>query len=189
MRWLDHSNYSGQHALHLSASKYHWINYDDDKFDRIFVMQQAARRGTEIHELAAKLIKLGVPLRNNGTTLSLYVNDAIGYRMRPEQTLVYSQNAFGTADAIAFRKKRLRIHDLKTGTALTSFTQLKCYGALFCLEYLENPFNITIELRIYQNDEFRVEEADPDEIMHIMQKYKYFDKRIDLLREEDDQYE
>jgi hypothetical protein len=170
----------------LSASKYHWINYDDDKFDRIFVMQQAAARGSELHDLAAKLIRLGVPLRNNGTTLSSYVNDAIGYRMRPEQPLVYDNNAFGTPDAIGFRKKMLRVHDLKTGLALTSFTQLKCYAALFCLEYLENPFNIKTELRIYQNDDIRVEEADPDEIMHIMQRYKYLSKRIDQLREEEE---
>lgn len=149
-------------------------------------MQLAAQRGTEMHEFAARAIKLGIPLRNNGTTLSLYVNHAIGFRMRPEQTLMYSNNAFGTPDAIAFRKKKLRIHDLKTGQALTSFTQLKCYAALFCLEYLENPFQIEIELRIYQDNDFRIEIADPDEIMHIMQKYKYFDKRIDQLREEDE---
>lgn len=170
----------------LSASKYHWINYDDDKFDRIFVMQMAAQRGSELHELAAKLIKLGVPLRQNGTTLSMYVNDAIGYRMRPEQILVYDNNSFGTPDAISFRKKLLRIHDLKNGFALTSFTQLKCYAALFCLEYLENPFNIETELRIYQNDNVRIEKADPDEIVHIMEKYKYFSRRIDQLREEEE---
>lgn len=150
-------------------------------------MQRAAQRGSELHDLAAKLIKLGVPLRQNGTTLSLYVNDAIGYGMRPEQMLVYTPNAFGQADAIGFRKKLLRIHDLKTGASLTSFKQIDCYGALFCLEYLENPFDIKMEWRIYQNDDVRVHFPDPDDIMHIMQRYKYLDKRVlQLIAEEDE---
>lgn len=149
-------------------------------------MQLAAQRGTELHDLAAKLIRLGVPLRQNGTTLSMYVNDAIGYRMRPEQPLVYDKNCFGTPDAVSFRKKILRIHDLKTGLSLASFKQLKCYTALFCLEYLEDPFKIETELRIYQNDDVRVEIADPDEIKHIMEQYKYFSQRIDQLREEEE---
>lgn len=157
-------------------------------------MQRAAQRGSELHDLAAQLIKQRVPLRANGTTLSLYVNDAIGYRMRPEQMLVYSPNAFGQCDAIAFRQEKksggafvLRIHDLKTGLALTSFKQLECYAALFCLEYLENPFNIKMELRIYQNDDFRTHIPDPDDIMHIMQRYKYLDKRVDRLMAEEDE--
>lgn len=188
MRWSKHSTYQGQHSTHLSPSKYHWLDYDDDKFERIFVMQRAAQRGSELHDLAAKLIKLGIPLRQNGTTLSLYVNDAIGYRMRPEQMLVYSPYAFGQCDAIAFRKKLLRIHDLKTGASMTSFKQLACYAALFCLEYLENPFDIKIELRIYQNDDFKILIPDPDDIMHIMQRYKYLDKKlIQMYAEEDDE--
>jgi uncharacterized protein DUF2800 len=187
VRWSKHSAYQGQHSSHLSPSKYHWLGYDDDKFDRVFAMQRAAQRGSELHDLAAKLIKLGVPLRQNGTTLSLYVNDAIGYRMRPEQTLVYSPNAFGQCDAISFRKKLLRIHDLKTGAALTSFKQLECYAALFCLEYMENPFDIKIELRIYQSDNLNIHIPDPDDIMHIMERYKYLDRRVlQLLAEEDE---
>ena len=194
MRWARHSAYQGQHSSHLSPSKYHWLNYDDDKFDRIFAMQRAAARGTELHELAAHLIKLGIPLRQNGTTLSLYVNDAIGYRMRPEQLLVYSPNAFGQCDAISFRPEKrskgkpvLRVHDLKTGSSLTSFKQLECYCALFCLEYLENPFDIMMEARIYQNDDFKIHLPDPDDIMHIMQRYKYLDKRVDRLINEEDE--
>lgn len=169
----------------LSPSKYHWINYDDDKFDRVFVMQEAARRGSELHDFAAEAIRLRIPLKGE-TTLALYVNHAIGYRMKPEMTLMYSVNAYGTTDAIGFntKKKLLRVHDLKNGQALTSFKQLEVYDALFCLEYLENPFNIKHELRIYQNDEFRTHIPDPDDIMHIMQRIKYLDKRIDDLREE-----
>lgn len=190
MRWFKHTNFEGMHSKHLSASKYHWLNYDDDKFERMYVMRQAAEIGTKKHAFAAMAIELGIPLRNNGTTLSMYVNDAIGYRMKPEQPLVYSPNAFGTPDAISFRehKKRmlLRIHDLKTGSELTSWKQLECYDALFCLEYMEDPFKIDHELRIYQNDDFRVYHPDPGDIKSIMEKYKHRDRHLDRLREEDD---
>lgn len=186
MRWINHTAIEGQHAKHLSASKYHWLNYDDDKFDRIYEATQAAQRGTELHEFAAMAIRLKVPLRNNGSTLSLYVNDAIGYNMRPEQTLMASRNAFGTADAISFKKNLLRVHDLKNGVAMASFKQLEVYDALFCIEYLVDPFKIKHELRIYQNDDIRVHFPDPDDIKHHMEKIKYFDRRIeDKLKEED----
>lgn len=187
MIWNRHTAFKDLHSGTLSPSKYHWVNYDDDKFDRIFVMQEAARRGTEIHEVAKDLIRLGIFLKDNGTTLSMYVNDAIRFRMKPEMTLMYSTNAFGTCDAISFRKKLLRIHDLKTGQTMTSFKQLEVYAALFCLEYMEVPFDIKMELRIYQNDAVKDHFPDPIDIKHIMEKIKYFDKRIDLLREEADQ--
>jgi hypothetical protein len=33
----------------------------------------------------------------------MYVNDAIGYQMTPEQPIYYSENCVGTADAISFK--------------------------------------------------------------------------------------
>lgn len=186
MHWSRHTNFQGRHSQSLSPSKYHWLNYDDDKFDRIFAMQQAAARGSRIHALAAELIELKVGLPRNGTTLSSYVNDGIGFRMKPEQPLVFSPHAFGSVDTICFRKAKLRIHDLKTGLAMTSFKQLEIYDALFCLEYMEDPFKIEHELRIYQNDEVRKHFPDPDDIKHHMERIKYLDKRIDLLEEEED---
>lgn len=48
-------------------------------------------------------------------SVNAFVNDAIGYRMDPEVLLYYSDNAFGTADAISFIDGVLRIFDLKTG--------------------------------------------------------------------------
>jgi hypothetical protein len=183
MHFIKHSELEGRHAF-LSASKYHWINYSDDKMDRVFATTMAAQRGTELHDLAHKLIRLGVKLPRGQKTLNLYVNDAIGYRMTPEQPLFYSENAFGTSDAVSFRKNQLRIHDLKTGLIPTSVHQLEIYAALFCLEYRFKPFEIEIELRIYQNDEVQIFEADPDVIFHIMDKIVTFDKRITALREE-----
>lgn len=61
----------------------------------------------------------------------MYVNDAIGFKMTPEQPLFYSENCFGTADAISYRNKLLRIHDLKTGLIPAHMEQLMIYAALF----------------------------------------------------------
>jgi hypothetical protein len=179
----SHFPLAGRHAF-LSASKYSWINYDEDKLERVFLASMAAQRGTELHALAHDLIRLGVKLPRTPKTLNLYVNDALGYSMTPEQVLYYSDNCFGTADAISFRRGMLRIHDLKTGVTPSSEHQLEVYAALFCLEYKFRPFEIEIELRIYQNDEVHIYEADPDVIFHIMDKIINFDKRIDAMRQE-----
>lgn len=186
MNLNKHSPYlvANKHAT-LSPSKPHWVNYTDDHLDRVFYTQEQARLGTEKHELAQRLIKLRQTLPDTNQTLNRFVNDSIGYRMTPEQLLYYSDNCFGTADACGYRMDRLRVFDLKTGVTEASFLQLKVYVALFCLEYRFRPFEIGIETRIYQNDEVKVEEPDPDEIFHIMEKIKHFDKRLNQLREED----
>jgi hypothetical protein len=181
MIFNEHSKFVGLHAF-LSASKYHWINYDEDKIERAYTAAMAARRGTELHAFAHEAIRLGVKLPKTPLAINLYVNDAIGYRMTPEQVLFYSENCFGTADTISFRKNLLRIHDLKTGTTRTSVKQLEIYAALFCLEYKYKPFDITIELRIYQSNEARIYEVDPHGIMVIMDKIVMFDKRITEMR-------
>ena len=178
-----HLELAGKHAF-LSASKYHWINYTDDKLDRMYVAQLAAVRGTELHNLASELIRLGVPLKSTKKTLNMYVNDALGFRMTPEQVLYYSDNSFGTADAIGFRANKLRVFDLKTGVIPGSVHQLEVYAALFCLEYRFKPVDIEIELRLYQSNEIQTFVADPDDITHIMATIINFDKRISALRME-----
>jgi hypothetical protein len=183
MRFNDHSRYADSHAL-LSPSKYSWINYDEDKLDAMVYRTMAARRGTDLHDVAQRLIRLGVQLPRTSETLNQYVNDCIGFRLTPEQTLFYSPNCFGKADAIGFRKGLLRIFDLKTGVTECKFEQLLVYAALFCLEYEVKPIDIKIELRIYQNDEVRIEEADPLEIHSIMDKIEYFDRRLTEVMEE-----
>lgn len=177
MNFNSHFDLVGRHAL-LSASKYHWTNYDDDKFESHLTTHQLAQRGTELHALAAELIRLKIKLPRNTQTINAYVNDALGYRMTPEQVLMYSYNCFGTADAISFHKEKLRIHDLKTGTSKASFRQLEIYAAMFCLEYAIKPAQIGMEFRIYQSDDFEIMEGDPDEITHIMDKIIRFDKRV-----------
>lgn len=185
MNFNKHSYLEGQHAF-LSASKYHWINYDIEKLESAYQKQQAAALGTKKHALAKELIELGIKLPKSRKTLNSYVNDAIGYGMTPEQVLFYSVNAFGTADAISFDedKKFLRIHDLKTGESPTSFHQLEIYEAFFCLEYHYQPNEFDAELRIYQNDEIQAAVPDPDDIFDIMDRIITFDKRIEALKME-----
>lgn len=188
MNWNDHSSLKDQHAF-LSASKYHWVNYDDEKLDSVYLSWLAIQKGTELHELASKLIDLRQKLPETQKSLNLYVNDAIGFKMLTEQTLYYSENCFGTADAISFRDNFLRIHDLKTGKTQASIKQLEIYAALFCLEYGFHSNEIDIELRLYQYDEVLVHRPESEEIMYIMDKIKTFDKRIELLKQFDKRIE
>lgn len=185
MNFNKHSELENEHAF-LSGSKYHWVNYDDDKLDSAYRKYLATQKGTELHDLARKLILLGVKLPKTNKSLNQYVNDAIGYRMVPEQTLFYSYNAFGTVDAICFRDNLLRIHDLKTGVSPVSIRQLEIYSALFCLEYDVKPSEIEMELRIYQKDnEILVHTPPPEDIDYIIKKIVIFDKKIEKLKKED----
>lgn len=181
MKFNNHSAIAGSHAF-LSPSYHHWLNYDEEKLERRYLTQQAAQRGTALHELAQQAIELGVKLPRNGETLSLYVNDCISYKMTPEQPLVYSLNCFGTADAVSFRRNKLRIHDLKTGVSKASEYQLYIYAALFCLEYGFRPFDISYDLRIYQSEEVRMYAPEPEEIAHIIDKIITFDRQIEEIK-------
>jgi hypothetical protein len=183
MRFERHSNLVGRHAF-LSPSNGHWVNYSEEKLERVFHTAMAAQRGTDLHALAHQLIRLGVKLPESPATLNSYVNDAIGFRMESEITLYYSDNCFGSPDSLGFRNMMLRIHDLKTGATEASMTQLLIYAALFCLEYRFKPFEIKMELRIYQNDDVKVHVPDPDEIFHIMDRITTFDKQLNYLRSE-----
>lgn len=183
MLFNDHSRLSGKHAF-LSASKHHWINYSDDKLVESFTNAMAAARGTELHDIAARLITQKIRLPRSRKTLNMYVNDAIGFRMLPEQVLRYSDNAFGTADTISFRDDLLRIHDLKTGVMPAKFEQLEIYTAFFCLEYMVRPGDIRVELRLYQNDSVLIHEPEVDKIAHIMDRVITFDKYIEGLKVE-----
>lgn len=185
MLFNNHSNLEGQHAF-LGASKYHWINYDEEKVADSYNKFLATQRGIILHDFAAQCIRLGQKLPRSTKTLNSYVNDAIGYRMIPEQVLYYSDNCFGTADSIIFRDNLLRIHDLKTGVTPAHMEQLEIYAALFCLEYKQNPKDIGFELRIYQNDEIILHEPTRDDIEPIIEKIIQFDKIISKIKEMED---
>ena len=183
MNFNKHFNLEGRHAF-LGASKYHWINYDEDKLISSYQSFLKTQRGTELHDFAKQAILLGVKLPKSKKTLNMYVNDAIGYQMTPEQPLYYSENCFGTADAISFKNNFLRIHDLKTGDIPGHIEQLMIYEALFCLEYDLNPDQFETELRIYQYDDVVVDVPEPKDIEFIMDKIVAFDQRLSKMKEE-----
>lgn len=181
MKWFPHYDLVGKHAF-LGASKWHWLNYDDEKLLESYRRSLAVERGTRLHALAAELISLGQKLPDEQLTLNLYVNDAINYKMRSEQVLYFSDNCFGTADAICFRNKKLRIHDLKTGDTPTHMEQLLIYAALFCLEYKVKPGDISFELRIYQSNDALVCNPTAEDILPIMDRIKAFDRIIEKAK-------
>ena len=213
MNWNTHSNLIGKHAL-FSPSSVSWLNYgtDEDSWDLIFSKyraQYATTIGTTLHEFAEKRIKYCLRMyktdKNNvlmylldkGIPMSCidmdflfenlfhYVNDAIGYRMDPEVILYYSENCFGTTDAIYFRNKELRIHDYKSGQAPTHMEQPLIYAALFCLEYDIKPMDISTVLRIYQANEVIESNPEPEEITNAMDQIIKLDKIVSKWKAED----
>ena len=161
MNFNNHSKLEGLHAF-LGASKYHWINYSEEKVADTYLKFLAVQKGTTLHAFAAQCIELGQKLPQSRKTLN---------------------NCFGTADAISFRKGLLRIHDLKTGAIPAHMEQLMIYAALFCLEYDVKPSEIKMELRIYQNDEVLIHNPTAEDIVPIMDKIITFDKVISKIKE------
>lgn len=182
MRFNKHLALEGTHAF-LGASKYHWVNYDMEKLKHTFENKFAAELGTRKHAWAAEAIRLGRRQVRNNETLNRYINDAIGFRMEPEVPLFFSFNCYGTADAISFSKRVLRVHDLKTGIHLGNHKQIEIYFALFCLEYRVNPHDIQMIGRIYQLDEIDEWEADPVWIREIMDKIRVSDQILEEMKE------
>jgi len=105
-------------------------------------------------------------------TVSLFVNDAIGFRMDSEVILAYNEDyAFGTSDAFSCDEasKTIRVHDLKTGVHPVKMNQLLLYAAQYCLEYGKNPKDYHFELRVYQGGEIIEYFPVADEIIEKMQ--------------------
>ncbi len=186
MIFNKHSELEGLHAF-LSPSSYHWINYDQERLVTRYTTFLAAKNGTILHDFARQCILLGQKLPKSKKTLNMYVNDAIGYKMVPEQILYYSENCFGTADTISFRNDFLRIHDYKSGDVPAHMEQLEIYAALFCLEYNKKPSDISMELRIYQNDEVVFFNPTVEDILPIMDKIITSDRIIRKLKSEEAQ--
>ena len=206
MDFFKHKELEGRHAL-LAPSQPHWLKYDEDKLFEKYVSSYAQSMGTALHELAEQLIRHGIKLKKTDKTVVLlhllesgipraaieldriynnfmtYVNDAIGFRLTPEQVLVYSEHCFGTADAISFKNNFLRIHDYKSGTTPAKMEQLLIYAALFCLEYKYKPGEIEVELRIYQNDMIIEHKPEADEIAPIMDTIIHHDRMLADLNE------
>jgi hypothetical protein len=213
MTFNEHSDLVGKHAF-LSPSKSYWLDYDEDKIRQSFKSSYSALIGTTLHSFAAKRIKKHKKLRkadvdsalfylldeqNTGgivipesivdidyiyPTLMDFVNDGIGFHMTPEVVLYYSQNCFGTTDAISCINNVLRIHDLKTGTTPAHMEQLLIYAALFCFETKTKPSSLSeIELRIYQDHEILWDKPSAEEIEECMETIRLGDKIVATMRE------
>lgn len=181
MNWKNYSHLSGSHAF-LSASRYHWINYSEEKLIESYLARERITIGTKLHKVAEELIELGIRLPDTTATLNSFVNDGIGYKMTPEVVLYFSPNAYGTADCIGYHNGVLRIHDLKTGQVPGSITQVMIYAALFLLDYKEKPKEIF--LRVYQNDEITEYEPPLGEVEEIADRIVGFDKLIDAVNQQ-----
>lgn len=182
MKFNEYSSLEGMHSF-LSPSGSHWINYDDEKLINMYHNAKLKERGTELHEFASYAIKNRIKLSTHKQSLNQFVNDCIGFRMESEQILYYSPNCFGTADAISFDDKTntLKIFDLKTGYIQVTFRQLYVYAAIFCLEYNKDPFDLNIELRVYQNNEIIEDIPNPEDVKSIMDRIVHFDKLISTI--------
>lgn len=187
MRFNQHYNLEGKHAP-FSPSQSAWLRYDDQKAAEVFLNLKASELGTKLHEWAKTTIDLRIKQPKSNKTLYSYVNDAIGFDMDTEVVLYYSDRFFGTADAISFKKNKLRIHDLKTGKVgdiKKHMEQLEIYAALFCLEYRIKPGDIEMELRVYKNNEVLVHNPTAEDILPIMDKIVSLDKMLQKLEYEE----
>ena len=213
MNFNRHYDKIGKHAM-FSPSSWRWINDDQEFFVQRFCSQHATLVGDILHALACRHIKylikinkydkknLVLELLSNGIppvvvdrldidsifeTFMTYVNDGIGFKMSPEVILYYSDNFFGTADAISYNENTrfLRIHDFKSGVTPAHIEQLEIYAALFCLEYRIKPAELSgTELRIYQRSEVLFHNPEPDEILETSKKIIELDKFLNQLRME-----
>ena len=186
-----HPELRGKHAA-LAPSQPYWLNYTDDQLFQNYASAYAQSMGTSLHELAENLIRNNLKLKKGDKLVVLshllndhiprnvidmdriygnfvsYVNDAISFKLTPEQPLYYSPYCFGTADTISFRNNFLRIHDYKSGTHPAKMNQLLVYAAIFCLEYKIKPGEIDTELRIYQNGEILYHNPTAEDLAPIM---------------------
>ena len=213
MNFNLHLDKAGRHAT-FSPSAWRWINDDNDALVRRLSSQYAQTVGTILHEIACKHIKYSIKMNKYDKknvmlellsrgipgvvvdmldfdavfeNLMTYVNDGVAFRMTPEVVLYYSDNFFGTTDAISYdlKSRVLRIHDYKSGVIPAHMEQLEIYEALFCLEYRVKPFDISeMELRIYQNNEVLYHNPEPNDILAVSDKIVSFDKFLNQLEQE-----
>lgn len=210
MNFNRHFAQEGKHAI-LSASSWRWINDDKDSLVKRITSSYAQSIGTILHGLAYRHIKYRIKMNkydkknvmlellSNGIpgividtidfdrmfeNLMTYVNDGVGFKLFPEVVLYYSDNFFGTADAIGFNEndRILRIHDYKSGVIPAHIEQLEIYAALFCLEYRFKPHEIDIHLQIYQGADVLYHNPEPGEIKEIIDKIVDYDKFLNQIR-------
>ena len=151
-----------------------------------FIFTKYQTKDPSYKEYAIRLINyMGFLSNDVFETVKQYINDAIGYKMLPEQVLYYSDEIFGTADTIFFRNNHLRIHDLKTGENEPDMEQLLVYASIFCLENDINPNDISIELRLYHWSGIIVYEPTIADLLPIIDQIKNIANISKEVKEED----
>jgi hypothetical protein len=196
--WNKHPEIKeGQHAILAPSRKLlHRNKMTNEDLDTIIRSNYAAQIGTEIHNVAARLIEEKQSITKAGVkamifdqlyqkriprkliepelyldTVVPYIKDAIGFGLDPEVPIVYKYPiAYGTADAIRYNpyNSTLRIHDLKTGKTPASLDQLVEYAAYFFLEYHIKPADTQVIIAIYQNGEVITGYPQASDIVPIM---------------------
>ena len=97
------TNLEGQHAF-LGASKFHWINYSEDKVADAYRNFLATQKGTMLHAFAAQCITLGQKLPKSQKTLNIefpFSNESLKdpllemgeIKNETEQVVVYNGDA------------------------------------------------------------------------------------------------
>lgn len=181
MNWKSYSYLENTHSF-LSPSKHHWLNYTPEKLVSTYENYKKIALGTQYHALAAELITLAVRLPNTSASFNSFVNDAIGFKMKAEVLLFFSNNCYGTADAISFSNGVLRIHDLKTGQSPGSMNQLLIYAGLFCLDYaIEAREMEEAHLRLYQNEEITQFSPTTEAIFDVVARIEEAERIIESL--------
>ena len=115
-------------------------------------------------------------------TIKNYINDCVGLKMETEVLIDFTDNFFGTADALRFDDKGLKIFDLKTGSMPAKIEQPLIYASLYLLKNRLDPKNVPVELRIYQNNDILRAIPSPDELVPVMNTIIHFDKLMDDLK-------
>ena len=195
--WLNYDNdiflerLNGKYRANIGTELHEWAAIQIELGNKVsskreliksfksFLYQKYHTDKYGLSKFGSKLLKSikCVPAESFASIIS-YVNDAIGFKMEPEVILYYSDNFFGTSDAVKFVGNTLYIFDLKTGSSATHIEQLLIYAALYCLEHKENPYKINMELRIYQGNDILIANPVGDDVKPVMDKIIEFDELI-----------
>lgn len=115
-------------------------------------------------------------------TVKNYINDCVGFGMEAEVLIDFTDNFFGTADAVRFDGKSLKIFDLKTGSVPAKIEQLLIYACLYFLKYKLDPKEHPVELRIYQGNDILRAIPEANDLIPIMNTIIHFDKLMNDVK-------
>lgn len=181
--WLNYDDeqlinaYKNKHRSEIGTELHEWSSIQIKLGNKVSSVREISRsvrtfifkkyeKATDYRDVLLFNLRY-LPVETYGT-VKKFVSDCIDDRMVSEQEIGYSDKFWGTTDAIRFNNGVLKVYDLKTGSAPAKFEQVYIYAALYCLQNNIRPFDILTEVRIYQNDEVYIDNADPNMILSIM---------------------